>query len=159
MTDNIEILVKLFETLKASSDKNEETTRQLVVQQLELVNQIKNLPIEDLKQALKEHARDSAKNIDACSQVVSVTSNDVMGELRSIKGKLTKLLISIGLIVTIATGGYFIVRAVSDSDQIIEKHLDKKFDALSDQITKERASDLEDLRQQIRDWHKDGTLP
>lgn len=159
MTDNIEILVKLFETLKASSDKNEETTRQLVVQQLELVNQIKNLPIEDLKQALKEHAKDSANNIDACSQVVSVTSNDVMGELRSIKGKLTKLLIAIGLVVTIATGGYFVLRAVSDSDQIIEKHLDKKFHELSDQITKERESELEDIRQQMRDLHKDGTLP
>lgn len=159
MTDNIEILVKLFETLKTSSDKNEEATRQLILQQLELVNQIKNLPIEDLKLALKEHAKESTKDMNSCTEVISVTSSDVMAELRNIKGKLTKMLIALGLIVSIATGGYFIIRATADNDRIIEKHLDKKFNEMSNQISKERAEDLNEIRQQMRDLHKDGSIP
>lgn len=159
MADNIDILVKLFETLQAASDKNSEATKQLIIQQLELVNQIKSLPVDDLRQALKEHAKDSAANIDACSQVVSVTSNDVMSLLRSVNGKLTKMLIALGLIVTIATGGYFVIRSTVDNEQIIEKHLDKKFNEMSERISKERAEDLEEIRQQMRNLHTDGSIP
>lgn len=159
MTDNIEILVKLFETLKNSSDKNEEATRQLIVQQLELVNQIKHLPIDDLKQALKDHAKESAKDMNACTEVVSVTSSDVMAELRIIKGKLTRMLIALGLIVSIATGGYFIIRATADNEAVIEKHLDKKFDELSDKITRERSDELDKIREEMLKLHgSDGSL-
>ena len=158
MTDNIEILVKLFETLKTSSDKNEEATRQLILQQLELVNQIKSLPIEDLKLALKEHAKESTKEMNACTEVVSVTSSDVMAELRSIRGKLTKMLIALGLVVSIATGGYFVIRATADNEEIIEKHITKQIDQMSDRISEERAKDLEEIRQQMRDLHTDGSI-
>lgn len=154
MTDNIEILVKLFETLKTSVDKNEDATKQLIIQQLELVSHIKSLPVNDLREALKEHAKESAKEINACTEVVSVTNSDVMSLLRSISGKLTKLFVVIGLIITISTTGYFIIRAVSDSDTIIEKHLDEKFKELSDQISKERNEELDKIREEMKTLHK-----
>lgn len=149
MTDNIEILVKLFETLKTSSDKNEESIRQLIVQQLELVNHIKHMPITDLKQALKEHATDSAKDIDTCSETINTTTADLMREIKIISSKLTKMLIALSLVVTIATGGYFIIRATVDNKTIIEKHLDKKFQELSNQITKDRNIELEKIREEM----------
>lgn len=158
MTDNIEILVKLFETLKSSSDKNEESTRQLIVQQLELVNHIKNMPISDLKQALKDHAKDSATDIDTCSETINSNSNDIMKELKSLHSKVTKMLIIISLTISISTGGYFIIRSTADNDTIIEKHLDKKFDDLSKQISKERNDEIEKLRKEMEMLHKDGSL-
>jgi len=159
MTDNIEILVKLFETLKTSSDKNEESTRQLIVQQLELVNHIKNMPISDLKQALKDHAKESAQDIDTCSETITTTTTDLMKELRSMHSKVTKMLIALALIVSIATGGYFIIRATADNDTIIQKHLDKKFNELSKQISKERQDEIQKLREEMEGLHKDGSLP
>jgi hypothetical protein len=35
--------------------------KQLIAQQYDLVNHIKSFPVEDLKTALNEHAKDSAK--------------------------------------------------------------------------------------------------
>ena len=159
MSDNIDILVKLFETLKTSTDKNEESTKQLIIQQLELVNQIKSLPIDDLRQALKEHASTSSKDIDSCSETVTATSTDLMVEVRKLTSKINKLLIAISVIISVATTGYFVIKATVDSEAIIEKNLQKKFDLLSSKITKERTKEIEKLREEIGKFHTDGSLP
>lgn len=151
MADNIDILVKLFETLQASTDKSSEATNQLIVQQLELVNQIKNLPVEDLKVALKEHAKDSAQNISNSQSHLSGLSDVIMKELRVINAKITKMIIIFSVIITVSTGGYFVIRTVADSDQYIEEHLDGKFENLSNQISKEREDRIKTLKEELQD--------
>ena len=118
MSDNINILVKLFETLKESSDKNEEATQTLIIQQLDMVNHIKHLPIEDLKTALKEHAKDSKKEIDDCAGTVESTTGDIMELLRSVNTKITKMIVTVVVAFAVMTGGYFlIVSAANKSTQ------------------------------------------
>ena len=117
MSDNITILVKLFETLKESSDKNEDATQQLIVQQLELVGHIKHLPIEDLKQALKEHAKDSADSIDLCAETVEVTGKDLMEEIKKLAGKVNKMILVVLVTFTVLTGTYVFISNVADRKQ------------------------------------------
>jgi len=117
MADNIDILVKLFDTLKASTDKNEDTTQQLIGQQHELVNYIKNMPIKDLHAALKEHSKDSKINIDDCSGTVQSTSNDLMVEIKGLAGKVSKMILVVVVAFTIVMGGIGIVATVTDTDE------------------------------------------
>ena len=53
--ENVELMVKLFETLKESSDKNESTLRQLIEQQHSLISLIEYMPVKELHQSLKDH--------------------------------------------------------------------------------------------------------
>lgn len=117
MSDNIDILVKLFETLKSSSDRNEDATQKLIVQQLELVSHIKNLPIEDLKNALKEHASDSKKNIDDCEDVVEIETHKVMELLRSINDKISRMILVVVVSFSVVTAGYFLIRYAAEKSQ------------------------------------------
>ncbi len=120
MSDNITILVKLFETLKDSSDKNEETTQKLIVQQLELVSHIKHLPIEDLNQALKDHAKDSANNIDICTETVEVTGKDLMTEIKKVASNVNKMILVVLVTFAVLTGTYVFISNVADHKQNIE---------------------------------------
>jgi len=125
MSDNINILVKLFETLKASSDKNEDATQQLIVQQLDLVGHIKNLPIDDLREALREHAKDSAADIDTCSETVENTSGDLMKELKTIGNKVNKMILIVVVAFSMLAGSYIFVRSISDNETTLREWREK----------------------------------
>lgn len=143
MSDNITILVKLFETLKDSSDKNEETTQKLIVQQLELVSHIKHLPIEDLNQALKDHAKDSANDIDACAETVEITGKDLMTEIKKVASKVNKMILVVLVTFAILTGTYVFISNVADYSKKVEvqkKNTQKKqqnYKNMTDKITEE----------------------
>jgi Mg2+ and Co2+ transporter CorA len=126
MSNNIDILLKLFATLKESSDKNEEATQQLILQQLDLVGHIKHLPIEDLRQALKDHAKDSASDIDSCEETVTTTSADLMTAINNVGNKVTKIILVVSVAFTIAIATYGIMKSFySDkaiSVQRVEEH-------------------------------------
>jgi hypothetical protein len=115
MADNIDILVKLFETLKDSSNSTKDTTQKLIIQQLELVNYIKSLPIDDLKQALKEHSKESADDIDSCTETVKSKNDGVMEEIKKLSNKVRIMIIVVLVTFTILTGGYAIMRTAAES--------------------------------------------
>lgn len=144
MSDNITILVKLFETLKDSSDRNEETTQKLIVQQLELVSRIKNLPIEDLKQALKEHAKDSVNDISSCAETVETTGSDLMKEIKRLASKVNMMIVVVLVTFTILTGTYVFISDVADHrkesierQEEIEKVKKEAFDKALETFRKE----------------------
>lgn len=138
--DNITILIKLFDTLKESSNRNEESTQKLIMQQLELVGQIKNLPVDDLRQALKEHAKDSADNIDNCSGIIELKTNDIMEALRTIINKLNKITLIVVIVTSLLSGGYFIVKTVTDTQKDKVYFTDEQTQTL-----------LENIKQQLDD--------
>jgi len=155
-------LVKLFDTLKDASDKNEEATKKLILQQLELVNHIKYMPIEDLKKALEDHAKDCAAKISSNKLVITETSGDVMNLLRIINAKITKMFIIVTVAVSIATGGYFLIRYAADTNDT-----NKAFQAWEERHEKiesdqEKAMDeklnnfMNEIRNEMNKLHYDG---
>jgi len=56
MSDPIETLNRLFDTLREASNRNEKSTDKLIDQQIKLIAEIKNMPITEIKTALKDHA-------------------------------------------------------------------------------------------------------
>lgn len=144
MSDNINVLLKLFEILKESSDKNEEATQQLIVQQLDLVGHIKYLPIDDLRQALKDHAAKSSIDIDSCSETVTTTSGDLMAEIKKISSKVSKMILVVIVAFTILTGSYVIIRSVADKDlqNKVNVTLTEEHRAITDEVIKEMRKEV-----------------
>jgi len=146
MNDNINILVKLFETLKHSSDKNEEVTQTLIIQQLELVSHIKHLPIEDLRSALREHATDSKKNFNDVSNNIELKSINILRGLSNINNKVSRMILVVVVAFTVVTSGYFLIKYAAERGQVlsyekfkIEQNeiLDKRFKKLMNDMGKE----------------------
>jgi len=148
MSDNITILVKLFETLKEASDKNEDATQQLIVQQLELVGHIKHLPIDDLRQALKEHAKESTDNIGSCVETVKFSVEDLMTEIKKLASKVNKMILVVVVTFTVLTGTYVFISNVADHrkesierQEEIEKVKKEAFDKALEVFRKENRED------------------
>jgi len=155
MADNIDILVKLFDTLKASADKNEDATQQLIGQQHELVNHIKNMPIKELHDALKEHSKDSNTNIDECSGTVTTTSGKLMAELNIISSKVSRMILVVAVAFSILTGTYVVIRTVSDDNSQFNKWVKTSEEAHND-ILKEVKNQINNLRKEISDMPSNG---
>ena len=148
MANNIDILLKLFATLKESSDKNEEATKQLILQQLELVGHIKHLPIEDLRQALKDHAKESSEEIDSCEETVTTTSEDLMTELKKMSNKVSKMILVVVVAFTILTGAYIIIRSVADNQESISATQEAQHRKVATDV-------IEEIRKEIRKLHNE----
>lgn len=114
MRDDIDLLLKLFDILKDSSDKNEEATQQLILQQIEMLNYMKNMPIADLRRALKEHSEKSGEDIDTCTETVETTTGDIMSAINNIARKIDRMLWAVGIIVSLLAPGYFIIRYLAE---------------------------------------------
>jgi len=148
---NVNVLVKLFDTLKESINKDEVATQKLIMQQLELVNQIKALPVEELKQMLKEHAKESMNDIDECSGTVELKTGEILDLVGDLKNKITKMMIVISVIIAVSTSGYFLIRYAAEKNigqtnweerlnQIENKQQEdfkKRLDQLTDDLRKE----------------------
>jgi len=147
--DNITILIKLFDTLKESSNRNEESTQKLIMQQLELVGQIKNLPVEDLRQALKEHARDSADDIDGCSGMIELKTADIMDVLRIILNKINKISIIVIVVLSVLSASWVIIKTLNTRSE------DQVYEQIKEKITNEQLEMIQDIRTQIQQHIKE----
>lgn len=156
MSDSVEILSKLFDTLKDASDKNEQATQKLVEQQIVLVGKIKSMPMEDLKTALKEHSDRAENDMTTCNGIIELKTAEIMDLLRILLGKINKILIVFSLVVAITAGSYVIIRYLA------EDHVD--INVLRQELKKEREAEqmeiLEKIQQQMEELHgmNDGVM-
>ena len=74
------------------------------------------MPIEDLRVALKEHAKQSINDIDTCTENVTTTTGNLMDELRKIHNKVTKMIYVVVIAFTITMGLYVFIRNTTDND-------------------------------------------
>jgi len=154
MADSIDVLVKLFDTLKFSSDKNEDATKQLISQQQDLVTYINNLPVKDLRDAIKEHSKDSKTNIDNCSNAVAVKTKDLMTEIKKVNSKVSKMILVVAVAFTILTGTYVVIRTVADDNSQLDKY--KEFeDKAHNEILNNVTNQIKQLRRELFNKNND----
>jgi predicted PurR-regulated permease PerM len=154
MTDSMDILVKLFDTLKEASDESKKNVQVLVSQQQELVNYIKLLPIAELRDNLKDHSKQSGTDINTCAQKVETNSKNILDKVRSIDGKLNKMLIIASVIFSLLGVAYFIARSTTDVEQI-KKEIIKDVEA---QQAKEHKDIIEAVERAMKTY-KDSNNP
>jgi hypothetical protein len=150
--NNIAILVKLFETLKDSSKRSEEMTQHLVMQQVELVNQIKNVPVEDLKGALKEHAKESLNEFDACSGTIETRTSEIKIMLANILSRINKMILVVSVTFMLFGSIYTFARIVADDKT------NHKVEAIKQEIKIEQDkmmnNMIEEIRKEMQQFHK-----
>ncbi len=112
MADHIDLMIKLFDTLKQASDKNESSIISLIQQQDKLIGHIEHLPIKDLQDALKEHNKDSKKNIDSCTETVETTSDKILDRVKGIENKIGRMILVVIVAFTLFSSAVFIAKFV-----------------------------------------------
>jgi hypothetical protein len=142
MNETIDVLVKLFDTLKESSDENKRTCQAMIAQQQDLVNIIKLLPINDLRDNLKEHSKQSDTDIETCTTSVETNSIAILQKIKDIDGKINKMLIVIGVVFSLLAVAYFIARSTTDVNDI-KKEIKKEFVSEQEKMKNEITRDIE----------------
>ena len=157
MSDPLDTLSKLFDTLKDASNRNEKSTDKLIDQQIKLIGEIKNMPVSDIKQALKDHVDQTATD----KKDVDTYKTEIMDMLKVILGRINKMMTVFALVVSITVGSYVIIRYLADDQTRIEslkkelqEEREKEQQALIDEIKKE----MEKLHQQ-QDIMNEGAAP
>ena len=89
----VDLLLKLFDTLKDASKDNYQLAQALLTNQNNIGNYIRSLPLDDLKQALKDHSKDSSDEIGTCKETVETKSDDILTEVKKISSKIKTMII------------------------------------------------------------------
>ena len=105
----IDVMLKLFDTLKQSSDKNEATIQKLIEQQHALIGHIEYLPIKELQEALKEHDKGSTEDIDSCTETVKTTTDIILEKVNIIDTKVGKMITVVIVAFALLTMSYLFV--------------------------------------------------
>lgn len=147
MSDPIDTLNRLFDTLKDASVRTENSADKLIDQQIKLIGEIKNMPIGDIKTALKEHADQTALD----KKDNDTHTNEIMDMLRTILGKVNKMMTVFALVIAITMASYVIIRYIAEDGTKIE--------ALRKELKTERADEqkniLEQIRQEMKNLYKE----
>jgi beta-lactamase regulating signal transducer with metallopeptidase domain len=162
MDGSLDIMLKLFDTLKESADKNTQAINGLISQQNELINHVKYLPIQELRDTLKDHSTKSGTDINVCTETVQTKSGDILQKVKDIDGKINKMLIVIGVVFSLLAVAYFIARSTTDVDQI-KKEVALDEQKLRKQITediesrqkKEHQEIIDAVKKAINQYHED----
>jgi hypothetical protein len=146
----IDLLIKLFDTLKDSSKETQDLCRAMLTNQTKIGSAMQGIPFDEIKSMLTDHAKESSRNIDSCSETVSTKSEDIMEFLRAINAKITKMFIVFSVVVAVATGGYFLIRYAAETttppnweekleeiEQHQQKEMEKKINDMMEELKKE----------------------
>jgi len=129
----IDLLLKLFDTLKDSMKDQQTVHNALLTNQNDLGNYLKTLPIEEIKLMLKEHTKESSDEIESCTETVESKSDTILNEIKIIKDKIKTMIIIV--MVTFSLFGMSLLIA-----KIVDNH-DK--------------NEIKDLKEQIKLLHRD----
>jgi len=147
MSDPIDTLTKLFDTLKDASYRNEQSTQRLIDQQLELVSHIKDMPIDEIKLALQSHASETKKSF---AERVTTTAI-ILEEIKKVGAKVTKMLIVVSVTLTVATAGYFLIKYAAEHDDHPPVDWQSKYEQIEREQQDMIDSKLERLMKDIKD--------
>jgi len=121
MSDTLDFVSKLFDTLKEASKDSNTSLQILITQQQELVNHVKGLPIAELHQALKDHDTKSKDDIDTCTEAVETKTDSILKIVSIIESKIGKMITVVVVAFSLLAGSYVFIRSVVDNDKSHEQ--------------------------------------
>lgn len=138
----VDLLIKLFDTLKDSIKDIQNICQALLTNQTSIGNYMKNLPMEEVKGLLKDHSKESTTEIGTCKETVEIKSNNLLQKINSMDNKINKMIIVITVAFALLTVAYFVVRSTTDVDKIkkeiatdIENEQKKEHQEIIDAVT------------------------
>ena len=107
MNGSSDIIIKLFDTLKDATNKSESTMQTLITQQQTLVDTVKHMPMNEIRQDIKDHIISAQKE-----------RKEISNKIEKVDSKVVKMILVVIVAFTILTGSYMFVRSASDYDHI-----------------------------------------
>jgi hypothetical protein len=123
MNGSPDIIIKLFDTLKDSTDKNERTMQTLINQQQALVDNVKHMPIDEIKQDIKDHivsAHDERKEIS--------------GKVDKVDSKVTKMILVVVVAFALISSAVLIGRMSQPTDTSTHSSIEETIESLNQKI-------------------------
>lgn len=140
MTEQNDFIKLLFDTLESATKDNSATVKELVNQQINLINTVEKMPIRDIRQELKDHvvaASDERKTI--------------LEKVNELSGKV-KLMIGIVVAAVALTGVVYVIGRF-----LIDYTPKKELTVIEERIHKQQQSEHSDLieavREEIKKFH------
>ena len=128
----IDLLLKLFDTLKDSLKDIHTANNALLTNQNDISNHIKGLPMEEVKQLLKDHAKESSDDIDSCTETVESKSDTILNEIKIIKDKIKTMIIVVSVAFALFTSaaliGVIVYNIQKEEEPISHSNLEQKLE-------------------------------
>jgi len=137
----VDLLIKLFETLKDALRDTNQLCQAMLNNQTSIANHMKTLPIEDLKQVLKDHSKESSDEIGTCTETVESKTDTILQKVNAMDNKLTKMILVVTVTFSLLTVAYFVGRYSMDNTEELKKWEEK--------IQKEQEADHKALRKEL----------
>lgn len=153
MDDSVEIMVKLFETLKESTDKNESTLRKLIEQQHSLISLIEYMPVKELHESLKDHSKDSSMEIGTCTDTVNSTSNSILEKVKVIENKIGRMILVVIVAFSVLSAG-FIVGRITLEGKVMQQSNVVEHQEIIDTLKESMEEEFKNIREEINLYHK-----
>lgn len=91
----IDLLLKLFDTLKDQLKEMQQLSQALLTNQNNIGNYMRSLPMDEVKQLLKDHSKESTDEIGTCTETVELKATDIIDSVNSMKAKVDRMVLVI----------------------------------------------------------------
>ncbi len=137
----IEILTKLFDTLKDQMKDLQVMSQAILTNLNSIGNYIKHLPMEELRESLKEHSKESSDEIENCTETVETKTDNILEKVNIIESRVSRMILVVVVAFSLLSGAYLFGRYSMDDN--------KKFNEWKKKITEEQNQDHKNLRKEV----------
>ncbi len=155
---DFDLLLKLFDTLKDSSKDTQDLCHAMLTNQNNIGSYIKNLPIDELKNTLKEHNKESIDNIDACTETVETKTDTILEKVNLIDTKVGKMITVVVVAFALLTVSFIVGRLSMDTTSLqkaIESDQQIEHQIIIDAVKESMEEEFEKIRETIDKFHGD----
>ena len=150
----IDLLIKLFDTLKDASKETQQLCHAMLTNQNNIGNFMKNLPMNELKQALKDHSKESTDEIGTCTETVETKTDNILERVKAIEGKIGKMILVVVVAFTLFGSAIMIANFTNPHSQSQDRDTITELKKIIDEDKLRTDEVIEDLRKTIEELHK-----
>lgn len=143
MTDQNDFIKLLFDTLETATKDNSGTVKELVNQQMNLVNTVEKMPIGDIRQELKDHV-----------VAASTERKNILDKVNDLSVKV-KLMIGVVVAAVALTGIVYVVGRYMIDYQGPMKQITEIEQRMKQQQKDEHSELVKAVREEINKFHPD----
>ena len=128
MVDQFDFIDQLFGTLEKATDNNSKTLQKLVDQQVSLISTVEKMPINEIKQDIKDHVAAAFNERKSISDKIETKSESILDEVKDLTIKVKLMIGIVSAAVVISGIAYFVARFYFDAKYTKEARLQQEIE-------------------------------
>ena len=152
MTDQLDFIDKLFDTLKETTDDNTKTLQKLVEQQISLIGTVETWPISEIKQDIKDHVISAANERKDISTKIDTKSGGLLEIVNDLTVKV-KLMIGVVAAAVVLTGAIYVIGRFYIDYELPKQEVSQIQEQFNEQQKQEHNELIEAIREEIKKLH------